>query len=70
MDQPPEGETRCHYGNTVKPLFKFVWKRKKISLVCFLLLLKRDKNVTLSGYSLRLETPGLPDCYPLKGMSE
>ena len=42
--------------------------KKNITLVCFLLLLKREiKNVTLAAYFLRLETPDFPACYPLKG---
>ena len=38
-----------------------------ISLVCFLLLLKREikKCLTLAAYFLRLETTGLPACFPL-----
>ena len=37
-----------------------------LSLVCFLLPRKRDKNVvTLAGYFFHLETPVLPACYPL-----
>ena len=36
-------------------------------VVCFLLLLKRDKKcLTLAAYFLHLESPGLPACYPLK----
>ena len=35
--------------------------KKKITLVCFLLPLKREKCLTL----FHLETPGLPACYPL-----
>ena len=42
-------------------------KEKKITLVCFLLPLKREikKCLTLAAYLLHLETPGLPACYPL-----
>ena len=39
---------------------------KTLTLVCFLLMLKRDKKcLTLAVYFLCLETPGLPACYPL-----
>ena len=40
-------------------------------VVCFLLPLKgeiKKKCLTLAAYFPRLETPGLPVCYPLKGM--
>ena len=39
---------------------------KTLTLVCFLLPLKREnkKCLTLAAYFLRLETPGLPACYP------
>ena len=41
-----------------------------MSLVCFLLPLKREikkkKCLTLAAYILCFETPGLPACYPLK----
>ena len=42
-------------------------KGEKITLVCFCLLLKRERKkcLTLAAYFLRLETPGLPACYPL-----
>ena len=51
-------------------LFKFVLRREYIyiylSLVCFLLQLKKDKKcLTLAAYFLYLQTPGLPACYPL-----
>ena len=54
--------------NFKRNLFKFAWRRgKKITLVCFLLLLKRErKNVTLAASFLCLETPRLPACYPLR----
>ena len=43
---------------------------KTLTLVCFLLMLKRDKKcLTLAVYFLCLETPGLPACYPLKSFS-
>ena len=40
---------------------------KNVTLVCFLQLLKRERKkcLTLAAYSLCLETPGLPVCYPL-----
>ena len=41
---------------------------KNLTLVCFLLPLKREekKCLPLVAYFLRLKTPGLPACYPLK----
>ena len=43
-----------------------LYREEKISLVCFLLPLKRDKNVWhLQPLSSILETTGLPACYPL-----
>ena len=50
---------------------KNIEKRKK-SHTCFLLPLKRaiKKRLTLAACFLRLETPGLPACYPLKRRRE
>ena len=41
---------------------------KNVTLVCFLWLLERErkKRLTLAAYSLCLETPSLPACYPLR----
>ena len=41
---------------------------KSVTLVCFLLPLKREikKCLTLAAYFLCLETPGLSACYPPK----
>ena len=42
-------------------------EKKNLTLVCFLLPLKREikKCLMLAAYFLPLETPGLPACYPL-----
>ena len=41
--------------------------KKPTLVVCFLLLLKRErkKHLTFAAYFLHLETPSLPACYPL-----
>jgi len=41
-------------------------KRENISLVCFLLLLKREIKMSDTCSLFLLETPGLPACYPLR----
>ena len=43
--------------------------REGKNMASFLLLLKREKTLTLAGYFLRLETPGLPACYPLTSLA-
>ena len=43
-----------------------LYREGKISLLCFLLPLKREKKcLTVAGYFLHLEIPGPPACYPL-----
>ena len=63
------GFSRQEYWSGVPlPSPKFVQRQgKNITLVCFLLPLKREikKYLTLAAYFLHLETLGLPACYLL-----